>query len=158
MQATTPPALPTFFTVEAVAALALAALAAVAIALLVGSLVRRLLLAIEGERFHTQPIAHATVKAVRRVTFVLTLLVLAFPALDLAGVKLTVGLHPDEVSRWLTESGARILLLILLAFAANRFAASVIRNAEHEIADGDDHRTVERRKRLHTIGATSRRF
>ena len=50
-----------------------------AIALLVGSLTRRLLLTIEGERFHTQPIANATVKAVRRVTFVLSLLVLAFP-------------------------------------------------------------------------------
>ncbi len=159
MQATAhPEGLPSFLTVEAVAALAMAALAAVAIALLVGSLVRRLLLAIEGERFHTQPIAHATVRAVRRVTFVLSLLVLAFPALDLAGVELTVGLHSEDLTRWATESGARILLLILLAFAANRFAASVIRNAEHEIADGDDHKTQERRKRLHTVGATSRRF
>ena len=85
---------------------------------------------------------------VRRVTFVLTLLVLAFPALDLAGVELTVGLHPEEVTRWLTESGARILLLILLAFAANRFAASVIRNAEHEIVD---------RRRLQDAGAPQAR-
>jgi small-conductance mechanosensitive channel len=153
-----PQGLPSFLTVEAVAALALAALTAAAIALLVGSLVRRLLLAIEGERFHTQPIARATVRAVRRVTFVLSLLVLAFPALDLAGVKLTVGLHSEDLTRWAAESGARILLLILLAFAANRFAASVIRNAEHEIAEGDDHKTQERRKRLHTVGATSRRF
>ena len=64
------------------------------------SLTRRLLLAIEGERFHTQPIAHATVKAVRRVTFVLSLLVLVFPALDFAGVELTVGLHPEDVAQW----------------------------------------------------------
>ena len=144
--------------VEAVAALAIAALVAAAIALLVGSLTRRLLLAIEGDRFHTQPIAKTTIKAVRRVTFVLSLLVLAFPALDLAGVELAVGLHPEDVSRWLTQSGARILLLILLAFAANRFAASVIRSAEHEIVEGDDFKTQERRKRLHTVGATSRRF
>ena len=34
----------------------------------------------------------------------------------------------------------------------------MIRNAEHEIAEGDDHKTLERRKRLHTVGATSRRF
>ena len=144
--------------VEALAALAIAALIAAAISLLVGSLTRRLLLTIEGERFHTQPFARATVKAVRQVTFVLTLLVLAFPALDLAGVEQAVGLHPEDVSRWLTASGARILLLILLAFAANRFAASVIRNAEHEIVDGDDYQTLERRKRLHTVGATFRRF
>ncbi len=158
MQATTPPALPAFISLEALAALALAALAAAAIALLVGSLTRRLLRSIEGERFHTQPIANATVKAVRGITFILGLLILAFPALDLAGVEQTVGLHSKDVSRWAAESGARILLLILLAFAANRFAASVIRNAEHEIADGDDLQTTERRKRLHTIGATSRRF
>ncbi|MBY0494511.1 MAG: mechanosensitive ion channel family protein [Cyanobacteria bacterium] len=154
----TPPALPAMFSLEAAAAVAIAALIASAIALLVGSLTRRLLLSIEGERFHTQPIANATVRAVRGVTFVLVLLVLLFPALDLAGVKLTVGLHPEEITQWATESGARILLLILLAFAANRFAASVIRNAEHEIAEGDDHRTLERRKRLQTVGATSRRF
>jgi moderate conductance mechanosensitive channel len=84
--------------------------------------------------------------------------VLAFPALDLAGVDINVGLHSEDVSRWVTQSGARILLLILLAFAANRFAASVIRNAEHEIVEGDDLATHERRKRLQTVGATSRRF
>jgi moderate conductance mechanosensitive channel len=151
-------ALPTAFSLEAVAALALAALIAAAVALLVGSITRRLLLSIEGERFHTQPIANATVRAVQRVTFVLTFLVLSFPALDLAGVKLTVGLHPEQLTQWLTESGARILLLILLAFAANRFAASVVRNAEHEIIEGDDLKTQERRKRLHTVGATLRRF
>src|SRR5262245_28475636 len=133
--------------IEALAALAIAALLASAIALLVGSLTRRLLLAIEGERFHTQPIARTTVKAVRRVTFTLSLLVLSFPALDLAGVEVTVGMHPEDVSRWLTQSGARILLLILLAFAANRFAASVIRSAEHQVEEGDDFRTLEHRKR-----------
>ena len=153
-----PTALPAIFTLEAVAALAVAALIASAIALLVGSLTRKLLLSVEGDRFHTQPIASATVRAVRRVTFVLALLVLSFPALDLAGVKLTVGLHPEQITQWLTESGARIILLILLAFAANRFAASVIRNAEHEIAEGDDLRVFERRKRLQTVGGTARRF
>ncbi len=34
----------------------------------------------------------------------------------------------------------------------------MIRNAEHEIVDGDDFKTLERRKRLHTVGATLRRF
>ena len=102
-------ALHDIISVEALAALAIAALIASAISLVVGSLTRRLLLAIEGDRFHKQPIAQATVTAVRRVTFVLSLLVLAFPALDLAGVKVAVGLHPEEVTRWLTESGARKL-------------------------------------------------
>jgi small conductance mechanosensitive channel len=153
-----PEAISAVFSLEAVAAISVAALVAGAVALLVGSLTRRLLLSIEGDRFHTQPFANATVRAVRRVTFVLTLFVVSFPALDLAGVKLTVGLHPEDLTQWMTENGARILLLILLAFAANRFAASVIRNAEHEIAEGDDLKSHERRKRLQTVGGTLRRF
>ncbi|HEX8028363.1 MAG TPA: mechanosensitive ion channel family protein [Vicinamibacterales bacterium] len=153
-----PAALPSFLTLEAAAAVAIVALIALAVALLAGSLVRRLLLSIEGERFHTQPIARKTVKAVRRVAFVLSFFVLMFPALDLAGVKLSVGLHPEDLTRWATQEGARVLLLILLAFAANRFASSVIRNAEHEIADGDDQKTYERRQRLQTVGALLQRF
>src|SRR5436190_7298926 len=124
-----PDALGEFLSLEAAAALAIAALVAIAIALLVGSLTRRLLIRIEGDRFHTHSIARATVRGVRRVTFILALLVLAFPALDLAGVKLAVGLQPEQISKWAAESGARIILLILMAFAANRFAASVIRSA-----------------------------
>jgi small-conductance mechanosensitive channel len=151
-------ALQPIISLEAFVALSLAAVAALAIALLVGRLTRRLLKAIEGERFHTQTIANATVKAVQRITFVLSLLVLAFPALDLAGVEPTAGLHPEEVTNWLTRSGARLLLLVLLALAANRFAASVIRRAEREVAEGGDVRVEERRKRAQTIGATARRF
>jgi small conductance mechanosensitive channel len=153
-----PEALHPIFSVEAVAALAIAALAALAIAILVGQLTRRMLRAIEGERFHTQAIANATVKAMRRVTFVLSLLVLSFPALDVAGVEPTVGLHPQQVTHWLTTNGARLLLLVLLAFGANRFAASVIRRAELEISEGADVRAAERRKRAQTLGATARRF
>jgi small-conductance mechanosensitive channel len=159
MQApTTPQAIPAVFSLEAAAALSVAALVAAAIALLAGSITRRLLLSIEGERFHTQPIANATVRAVRRVTFVLSFLVLSFPALDLAGVEIDAGLHPEDLTQWLTQSGARIILLVLLAFAANRFAASVIRNAEHELGPGDDVKGFERRKRMQTVAGTLRRF
>jgi moderate conductance mechanosensitive channel len=153
-----PQAFNALVSVEALAALAIVVLVAAAIALLVGSLTRRLLISIEGERFHTHALANRTVSAVRRVTFVLSVLVLAFPALDLAGVEVSVGLHPEDLSRWLTQSGTRILLLVLIAFAANRFAASVVSSAEHEMAGGDDLRMHERRRRLHTVGGTLRRF
>src|SRR5687767_1083465 len=92
-----PEALQPIISLEAFAALALAALAALAIAMLVGRLTRRLLRAIEGERFHTQAIANATVRAVQRITFILSMLVLAFPALDLAGVEPTAGLNPEKL-------------------------------------------------------------
>src|SRR6478736_8056562 len=116
-----PAAINTAFSIEAVAALLLATLAAIAAGLLAGALTRRLLIAIEGDRFHNQHLAKATVTAVRRIVFVLGLLVITFPALDLAGVEVGVGLHPDDVSRWVARSGVRVLLLILMAFAATRF-------------------------------------
>src|SRR5215204_2591877 len=125
--------LPSFVSLEAAAAVAVVALIALALGMLAGSLVRRLLLSIEGDRFHTQPIARTTVKAVRRVTFVLGFFVLLFPALEMAGVQLNFGLHPADVSRWATEAGARVLFIVILAFAADRFAGSVIRTAEHEM-------------------------
>lgn len=156
--APTPDTISNIISLQAAAALAIAALVAVAIALLVGSLTRRLMLRVEGDRFQSQPLANATVSAVRRVTFILALLVLLFPALELGGVKLTGGIHPVELTRWITENGARIILLILLAFAANRFAASVVRNAELEMGLGDDFKTLDRRRRIQTVGGTLRRF
>ena len=153
-----PQALPPNINLKALVALALAGLVALAFALLVGALTRRLLRAIEGDRFHTRDFANATVKVVRRVTFVLSLMVLAFPALDIAGVGLPVGLQQEDLSRWIARSGARLLLLFLLALAANKFAGSVIRRAELEVGETTGAGTDERRKRAQTIGITIRRF
>ena len=157
MQPAPAPAVPSL-NLEAFAAILLAAAAALATSLLIGALTRRLLVAIEGERFHTSAVAGTTITAVRRVTFGLAMLIFTFPALDLAGVEIGVGMHPEEMSRWVAKSGARVLFLVLLAFAANRFIASVIRNAQREIVDGDDLLSAERRKRLQTVGGTVQRF
>ncbi len=153
-----PEAINPIASLEAVTALALAGLVALAIALVAGALARRLLRKIEGDRFQNHLAANgATVRAVRLVTFVLALLVLAFPALDFAGVDLSVGLHSEDLTRWLARSGARLLFLLLLAFAAPKFASSVIRRAEREISDNADP-FDERSKRARTIGATLGRF
>ena len=159
MQPPAQPALNPIVSLEAVAALAMTALAAMAVALAVGALTRRVLNRIEGERYQSHAVANrATVKAVRRVTFALLFLVLAFPALDLAGVEFTVGLHTDDVTRWAARGGMRLLFLILLAYAANRMAGSVIRRAEREIAEGVSDGADERVKRARTLGTTIRRF
>lgn len=158
MQTAPPEALQPIISVEALTALAMAALMAVAAALIAGRLMRRLLEAADGTRFQSPAIAKATIKAVQRITFVIVLMVLAFPALDLAGVPVAVGLHSEDITNWLSRSGVRLLLLLLLALIANRFAASVIRRAEGEIAAGADAYAEERRKRAQTLGATARRF
>ncbi len=145
-------------TLEVTLAIALTLLVAGALALLAGTLTRRLLRSIEGDRFHVQPIANTTVRVVRRLTFGIVVLMLVFPALDLAGVNLRFGLHGDDVADWTARTGMRVALLMLLAFATNRFAASVIRRAEGEVMASGDAHGLERRKRAQTLGATFRRF
>jgi small conductance mechanosensitive channel len=143
---------------EVLLALAMAALVAAAFAMLAGALTRRLLLSIEGERFHTKSIADRTVGVVRRLTFAVALLALVFPALDFAGVDIAVGLRDEDLAKWAARTGVRVLLLLLLAFAANRFAGSVIRRAEHEVVETGESHGFERRKRAQTLGAAARRF
>lgn len=143
---------------EVLLALSMAALVATAFAILAGALTRRLLLSIEGERFHTRSIADRTVSVVRRLTFAITLLALVFPALDFAGVDMAVGLQDEDLAEWAARTGVRVLLLLLLAFAANRFAGSVIRRAEHEVVQTGESQGFERRKRAQTLSATARRF
>ena len=150
-------ALPTN-SLEIILALALVFVAAATTAILVGGLVRRLLLSIEGDRFHTQPVAKATVSVVRRIVFALVGLVLVFPAMDFVGVDLKVGMHDEDLARWTTHAGVRVLMLLTLAFAVNRFAASAIRRAEDEIGESAGPGGFERRKRAQTLGLTLRRF
>lgn len=143
---------------EVLLALAMAALVAAAFAMVAGALTRRLLLSIEGERFHTKSIADRTVGVVRRLTFAIALLLLVFPALDFAGVDLPVGLHDEDLAQWAARTGVRVLLLLLLAFAANRFAGSVIRRAAHEVVETGEAQGFERRKRAQTLGTAAGRF
>ena len=172
MQASSAVALPSN-TLEVTLALAMTLLVAGAVALLAGRVIRRLLQSIEGDRFQVRPIADATVRIVRRITFGLVALMVVFPALDFAGMDIRVGLNDEEVAEWAVRTGVRVAMLLLLAFATNRFAASVIRRAESEVvatadalgfdpstSSGSSRATSrdERRKRAQTLGATFRRF
>lgn len=172
MQASSAATLPSN-TLEVTLAIAMTLLIAGAVALLAGRVTRRLLQSIEGDRVHVRPIADATVRIVRRITFGLVALMVVFPALDLAGLDVRVGLNDEEVAEWAVRTGVRVAMLLLLAFATNRFGASVIRRAESEVvatadalgfdpstSSGSSRATSrdERRKRAQTLGATFRRF
>ena len=143
---------------EITLAIAMTVLVAGAGAMAAGSLTRKLLRSIEGERLHVQALADTTVRAVRRLTFAIIVLIGVFPALDFAGVDIRVGLSDQDVARWAARTGVRVALLLLLAFATNRFAASVIRRAEREIAVTDDAQGFERMRRAQTLGSTFGRF
>jgi small-conductance mechanosensitive channel len=145
-------------TLEITLAVAMTLLVAGAAAMVAGSVTRRLLRTIEGEHVHVKAIGDATVRIVRRITFAIVALLVVFPALDFAGVDISVGLSDQDAAQWAARTGVRVAMLLLLAFATNRFAASVIRRAEREIVVTDDARGFERRRRAQTLGSTFGRF
>src|SRR5262245_34538896 len=85
-------------------------------ALTVGRITLRLLKAVYGESLGSGPRVQRTVRIARVLTFVVTFVVLAFPALDVAGVELGAGLNSAQLARWAAETGVRIVALLLLAF------------------------------------------
>jgi small-conductance mechanosensitive channel len=138
-------------------ALAFAATLAAVAALAAGTAARRSLAAVGRQHALTDPLAHGTVRVVRVVTFLLVFVVLAFPALELAGVELRVGLRFAELGRWAATTGLRIVALLLLAFAVVRTLSAVILRAEREMAVGTGLDALERRKRAQTIASLARR-
>lgn len=142
-------------TLPIVAALAFAAMIAVAIGLISGGMMGRFFRRIEGDG-PPSPMSKAAVRVVRILAFVIVLAVLAFPALDMAGVGVTVGLEGEELARWLGLTGIRIGFIILLTTAANRLVTALVGRAEREVAAGKDLRDLERQKRAQTIGRTFR--
>jgi small conductance mechanosensitive channel len=142
-------------TLALIAAATVAALAA----LVASRLARRLLVAVGRETHHqvAEPLARGTVRIVRSMTFVVTFAIFAFPALDLAGVDLSVGLHSEDLGRWAAETGVRIVALLVLAFVVVRMLSAVIVRAEREMAAGTGLDALERRKRAQTLAGVVRR-
>lgn len=142
-------------TLPIMAALAFAAMIAVAIGLISGGMMGRFFRRIEGDG-PPSPMSEAAVRVVRILAFVIVLAVLAFPALDMAGVGVTVGLEGEELARWLGRTGIRIGFIILLTTVANRLVTALVGRAEREVVAGKDLRDLERQKRAQTIGRTFR--
>jgi small-conductance mechanosensitive channel len=158
-QTPAPPAIPPVppNALEVILALALVVTVAGTVALAVGRLARRLLNVVGRESLASEPLAQRTVRLVRGMTFLVVFLILAFPALDLAGVDLGAGLHSEQLGRWAAETGIRILALVLLAFIVVRLLSAAIARAESESVTGTGLDALERRKRAQTIAGLVRR-
>ena len=143
-----------FASLPLAAALALVALVATAAALAAGRLVGRLFGRTDDDA-RLPRVASATRKLVGLGVFVVVAAVLTPPALDFIGVDTDIGLGDEEVVRWASETGVRIVVLCLLAFVANRLAGAMITHAEARVVteEADD---GERRKRARTLGTTAR--
>ena len=150
------PALPPNL-LEITLALALAATLAAAMALAIGRVARRLLTTLGREDLVAQPLAQQTLRAAKVLTFLIACFVLAFPALDLAGVSPGIGLDSQAVGEWAVQTGVRILALLLMAFILVRVVTLVITRAEADLTVGSGLDALERRKRAQTIASLARR-
>jgi small conductance mechanosensitive channel len=142
---------------EITLALALAATLAAAAALFIGRLSRRMLTAVGHDSLAGQPLVRRTLRVSRALTFIVTFVVLAFPALDLAGVRPGVGLQSEDLGQWAARTGVRIVALFLLAFVLVRVVATVIQRAEDDLDVGTGLDALERRKRAQTVSSLARR-
>ena len=142
---------------EITLALALTATLAAAAALATGRVARRLLNVVGREELGTLPLARRTLRVARVVTFLVVFVVLAFPALDLAGFNPGVGLNSADLGYWAARTGVRIVALLLLAFVVVRVITIVISRAELDLSVGTGLDALERRKRAQTIASLARR-
>jgi moderate conductance mechanosensitive channel len=142
---------------EIALALLVAATLALAAALAIGRVARRLFTAVGRETLAGEPIAQRTLPVLRWLTFLVTFLALAFPALDYAGVRPGVGLESEDLVQWASRTGLRIVALLIMAFVVVRLVTAVIVRAEEDLDVGSGLDALERRKRAQTIASLARR-
>ncbi len=143
---------------EITAALAVVATLAIGGAIVVGGLVRRSLLAwLGGDTPRERTLIDGTVRLARALTFLVVSAALAFPALDLAGRPVPVGMQSEQLWGWLVARGVRIVAIIVVAAVLVRLTGAVAARAERDLSSGAGLDGLERRKRAQTIGGLVRR-
>jgi len=99
----------------------------------------------------TSPIVRTPIRVVWTVVFLLVLATLVFPALELAGAEVQVGLRLETLTLWLLRSGLRVALILLLAYALTRVVWTVVRRVEEQMSQQEGPSGVERAKRARTL-------
>jgi small-conductance mechanosensitive channel len=142
---------------KVLAALAFSLAIAFAVSLIARGLMRRFFSSIESDG-HLSQMSKAATRLVTSMAFAITLALVAFPALDLAGVELAVGLEGEDLTRWIGRTGLRIGIIVLLTIASSRLVTALIGRAEREVVAGGGVQNVEQQKRAQTLGRTLRGF
>ena len=96
---------------------------------------------------------HQPTRIVRGAVFVVTLLALVLPALELAGVQTTIGLTSRALTAWLFGSGLRILVISVLSYALLRIIAATARRLEARLGEATSADMLERLKRARTVSS-----
>lgn len=92
------------------------------------------------------------IRLVRAAVFFLVAAVLVFPAVRLMGVETELGLNPEALGRWATQSGPRLGLIVLVSYLIVRIVGMVARRIEQEVRAAGGPDALEREKRVRTLG------
>jgi small conductance mechanosensitive channel len=143
---------------EIAGALAVVATLAIGCAVVVGSRVRRALLAwLGGDTPRELKLIGGTVRLSRVLTFLIVSTVLAFPALDIAGRPVQGRMRSEYLWQWFVAHGIRIIVILVIAAVVVRLTAAATARAEQDLGAGSGLDALERRKRAQTIGRLVRR-
>jgi small conductance mechanosensitive channel len=86
-------------------------------------------------------------------TFLLLVVVLLFPAFELAGLQPRVGHRLQPAAGWIFDSGLSVLMIALVAYALVRATALIVKRFEFEVTKGTTLDALERAKRARTLGS-----
>jgi len=101
----------------------------------------------------TSPVVRTPLRFIGFAAFILAFSVLIVPALELAGLRPRAGVHLRTISSWTFDSGLRVLLILVVAYAVIRIVAVVVTRFEHDVNFGTGLDALERAKRARTLGS-----
>jgi moderate conductance mechanosensitive channel len=99
------------------------------------------------------PLVRAPLRLIGAGTFLLLFFVLIFPAFEAVGLRPRTGLPLRTLSTWAFESGLKVLLIVIVAFAVVRVVAVGVKRFEHDVNFGTGLDAMERAKRARTLGS-----
>jgi small conductance mechanosensitive channel len=104
----------------------------------------------------SSPLVLYPLRIVGTAAFVLVVGIVLFPSLELAGLRPRTGVHLRTLATWTFESGLKVTLIVLIAYALVKATALLVRRFEHEMTIGTNLDALERAKRARTLGSVVR--
>jgi len=104
----------------------------------------------------SSPLVRGPLRLIGLAIFVLVLGLIVGPVLQLGGLQPRTGVRLQPLAAWAFESGLRIILIAVLAYALMRAVRLLVQRFEHEVNRGTGLDALERAKRARTLGSLVR--
>jgi len=99
------------------------------------------------------PFVRQPLRVLRATVFLLLTVVLALPAMKIAGLRVSAGHNPEVLLEWALNSGVRIAIIALVAYLVVRAGSIATRRFEQEVSRGTGADVLERAKRAQTLAS-----